>query len=128
MPLLAAAVAALVLANSPFAAVEDLLRIRFGFSPGPVVLEKSVLLWISDGQMALFFLLVGLEIKREIVEGALAQPMQVALPVVGAVGGMAVPALVNVAITWSDPSTLNKADLSRRHRHRLLVGRAGRTR
>ena len=92
MPLLAAAVAALVLANSPFAdAVDSLLRIRFGFSLGPVVLDKSVLLWINDGLMALFFLLVGLEIKREVVEGALSQPSQVALPVVGALGGMAVP-------------------------------------
>jgi Na+:H+ antiporter, NhaA family len=107
MPLLVAAIAALVLANSPFAdAVDGLLRIRFGFSLGPLVLDKSVLLWINDGLMALFFLLVGLEIKREVVEGALSQPSQVALPVVGAVGGMAVPALVYVAINWSDPSTL----------------------
>jgi NhaA family Na+:H+ antiporter len=107
MPLLVAAIAALVLANSPFAdAVDGLLRIRFGFSLGPLVLDKSVLLWINDGLMALFFLLVGLEIKREVVEGALSQPSQVALPVVGALGGMAVPALVYVAINWSDPSTL----------------------
>jgi NhaA family Na+:H+ antiporter len=107
MPLLVAAIAALVLANSPFAdAVDGLLRIRFGFSLGPIVLNKSVLLWINDGLMALFFLLVGLEIKREVVEGALSQPSQIALPVVGALGGMAVPALVYVAINWSDPSTL----------------------
>ena len=104
MPLLVAAIAALVLANSPFAdAVDSLLRIRFGFSLGPIVLDKSVLLWINDGLMALFFLLVGLEIKREVVEGALSQPSQIALPVVGALGGMAVPALVYVAINWSDP-------------------------
>src|SRR5262245_2315247 len=102
-----AAIAALVLANSPFAsAVDDLLRVRFGFSLGPIVLDKSVLLWINDGLMAVFFLLVGLEIKRELAEGALSQLSQVALPVVGAVGGMAVPALVYVAANWSDPSTL----------------------
>ena len=107
MPLLAAAIAALVLANSPFAsAVDSLLRVRFGFSLGPVVLDKSVLLWINDGLMAVFFLLVGLEIKREVAEGALSQLSQVALPVVGAVGGMAVPALVFVAANWSDPATL----------------------
>src|SRR5690349_24931523 len=107
MPLLVAAVAALVLANSPLAsAVDSLLKIRFGFSLGPLVLNKSVLLWINDGLMAVFFLLVGLEIKREVVEGALSQLSQVALPVVAAAGGMAVPALVYVAVNWSDPSTL----------------------
>ena len=85
MPLLVAAIAALVLANSPFAgAVDDLLRIRFGFSLGPIVLNKPVLLWINDGLMAVFFLLVGLEIKREVVEGALSQFSQIALPVVAA--------------------------------------------
>ena len=107
LPLLVAAIAALVLANSPLAqSVDGLLRLRFGLSLGPLDLNKSVLLWINDGLMAVFFLLVGLEIKREIVEGALSQPSQVALPVVGALGGMAVPALVYVAINWSDPTAL----------------------
>jgi NhaA family Na+:H+ antiporter len=107
MPLMVAAIAALVLANSPLAAdVDNLLRLRFGLSLGPLDLNKPVLLWINDGLMALFFLLVGLEIKREVVEGALSQPSQIALPVMGALGGMAVPAAVYVAINWSDPSTL----------------------
>ena len=115
MPLLAAAVAALVLANSPLAAaVDNLLRIRFGLSLGPLDLNKSLLLWINDGLMALFFLLVGLEIKREVVEGALSQPSQIALPVMGALGGMAVPALVYVAINWSDPVGAAAAGRSRR--------------
>src|SRR4029450_3026478 len=78
----------------------------FGFSLGPIVLNKPVLLWINDGLMAVFFLLVGLEIKREVVEGALSQPSQIALPVVAAAGGMAVPSLVYVAINWSDPTAL----------------------
>jgi Na+:H+ antiporter, NhaA family len=107
MPLLGAAIAALVLANSPFAeAVDGLLRIRFGLSWGPLDLNKPVLLWINDGLMAVFFLLVGLETKREIVEGTLSQPSQIALPIVGAAGGMAVPALVYVAINWPDPTAL----------------------
>src|SRR4029450_10778401 len=59
----------------------------FGFSLGPIVLNKPVLLWINDGLMAVFFLLVGLEIKREVVEGALSQFSQIALPVVAAAGG-----------------------------------------
>jgi NhaA family Na+:H+ antiporter len=107
MPLLGAAVAALVLANSPFAeAVDGLLKTRLGLSWGPIDLNKPLLLWINDGLMALFFLLVGLEIKREIVEGSLSQPSQVALPVVAAIGGMAVPAVVYVAINWPDPTAL----------------------
>ena len=56
--------------------------------------------------MALFFLLVGLEIKREVVEGSLSQPSQVALPIAGAVGGMIVPAALYVAFNWSDPLAL----------------------
>ena len=107
MPLLGAAIAALVLANSPLAdAVDGLLRIRFGLSWGPLDLNKPLLLWINDGLMALFFLLVGLEIKREVVEGALSQPSQIALPVVGALGGMVAPAAVYVAVTWSDPTAM----------------------
>ena len=65
-----------------------------------------MLLWINDGLMAVFFLLVGLEIKREVVEGALSQPSQVALPIAGALGGMAVPAALYVAFNWSDPVAL----------------------
>ncbi|CAN5670942.1 Na+/H+ antiporter NhaA [soil metagenome] len=107
LPLLLAAFLALVLANSPLAStVEGLLQTRLGLAWGPLDLVKPLLLWINDGLMALFFLLVGLEIKREVVEGSLSQPSQVALPVAGAVGGMVVPALFYVAINWSDPSAL----------------------
>jgi Na+:H+ antiporter, NhaA family len=107
LPLLAAALLALVLANSPLAAsVQSLLDTRLGFSWKFVDLDKPLLLWINDGLMAFFFLLVGLEIKREIMEGSLSQPSQVALPIAGAVGGMAVPAVLYVAFNWSDPVAL----------------------
>ncbi len=107
LPLLVAAIAALVLANSPLAdAVNAVLKTRLGVEWGPVALAKPLLLWINDGLMAVFFLLVGLEIKRELMEGALSQPSQVALPVAGALGGMVVPALVYVAIARVDPTAL----------------------
>jgi NhaA family Na+:H+ antiporter len=107
LPLLVAALLALVLANSPFAgAVQGLLDTRLGLSWKFVDLDKPLLLWINDGLMAFFFLLVGLEIKREVMEGSLSQPAQVALPIAGAIGGMAVPAILYVAFNWSDPVAL----------------------
>ena len=107
LPLLAAALLALALANSPLAGwVQGLLDTRLGFSWKFVDLDKPLLLWINDGLMAFFFLLVGLEIKREVMEGALSQPSQVALPVAAAIGGMAVPAVLYAAFNWSDPVAL----------------------
>jgi Na+:H+ antiporter, NhaA family len=107
LPLVAAALLALVLANSPLAGgVQSLLDTRLGLSWKFLDLSKPLALWINDGLMALFFLLVGLEIKREVMEGALSQPSQVALPIAGAIGGMAVPAALYVAFNWSDPVAL----------------------
>ena len=107
LPLVVAALLALVLANSPLAgAVESLLDTRLGLSWKFIDLSKPLVLWINDGLMALFFLLVGLEIKREVMEGSLSQPSQVALPIAGAIGGMAVPAALYVAFNWSDPAAL----------------------
>jgi NhaA family Na+:H+ antiporter len=107
LPLIGAAVLALVLANSPAADWSTgLLGTKLGLVWGPIDLYKPLLLWINDGLMAVFFLLVGLEIKREVVEGGLSQPSQIALPVAAAVGGMAVPALFYVAINWGDPTAL----------------------
>ena len=108
IPLLGAAMLALVLANSPFAGgIKTLLDEKLTFSYGAIGLSKPLLLWINDGLMAVFFLLVGLEIKREVVEGELSRPSQVALPIAGALGGMAVPALVYAAINWGDPVALH---------------------
>ena len=108
VPLLGAAVLALVLANSPLdGAIKALLGEKLTLSYGEIGLSKPLLLWINDGLMAVFFLLVGLEIKREVVEGELSRPSQVALPIAGAVGGMAMPALIYAAINWGDPVALH---------------------
>jgi len=107
LPLLAAAVIALLLANSPLAWVADrALGTKFTVAFGTLGLSKPLMLWINDGLMAIFFLLVGLEIKREVVEGELSRPAQVALPIAGAIGGMVLPAAIYAAFTWKDPVAL----------------------
>ena len=107
LPLLLAAILALVLANSPLAGtIQGLLDAKLSLTYGGVGLAKPLLLWINDGLMAVFFLLVGLEIKREVVEGELSRPSQMALPIAGALGGMIVPALFYIAINWGDPVAL----------------------
>ena len=104
--LLIAAALALILDNSPLAALyQALLHFSFGPTLGPLVLEKSLLHWINDGLMAVFFFLVGLEIKREVLEGELSSARQVALPGLCALGGMAAPALVYLAVNWTTPET-----------------------
>ena len=70
-------------------------------------IAKPLLLWINDGLMALFFLLVGLELKREFLEGDLSQPGQITLPAIGAVGGMLVPASIYAALNYQDPAAIN---------------------
>src|SRR5213078_2169062 len=87
VPLLAATLLALVLANSIFdEAVARFLHIE--------IAANSLVHWIDDGLMVVFFLLVGMEIKREVVVGELSQPSQMALPVAGALGGIVVPAAI----------------------------------
>lgn len=99
--LVAASILALLVANSSFYDFYHYLlnevHFRVGFadlSGADIGLQKSLLLWINDGMMAIFFFLVGLEIKREILEGELATFKKALLPLLTAVGGMAVPALV----------------------------------
>lgn len=103
--LIAATLIALVLANSGFATTYFGWRdMPAGFSIGSFRLEKPVLLWINDGLMAVFFLLVGLEIKREFLIGELSNAKLAMLPIAAAIGGMAVPAAIYAAFNWGQPS------------------------
>jgi NhaA family Na+:H+ antiporter len=93
--LLACTLAALALANSPLAAdFQAVWQAPLGIAAGEIALSKPLLLWINDGLMTLFFFVVGLEIKRELIGGELADPRKAVLPVVAALGGMIVPAAI----------------------------------
>jgi NhaA family Na+:H+ antiporter len=105
--LLAATALALVAANSPASGLyASFLQARVAITIDGAGIAKPLLLWINDGLMAIFFLLVGLEIKREVIEGELSTVRKAALPAIAAAGGMAVPALVYVALNWGDAQTL----------------------
>lgn len=105
--LMAAALAALIIANSPVAPFYfDALGTKLGLQAGPVLLKETVLHWINDGLMAVFFLLVGLEIKREVLDGQLRGAGRIILPGIAALGGMAAPALIYVLINLGSPGTL----------------------
>ena len=105
--LLAAAILALVTANSQLhAPYFSLLSYPVTLGIAPLALTKTVLHWINDGLMAVFFFLVGLEIKRELLTGALSSRKSAALPAAAAAGGMVVPALIYTAINWNDAAAL----------------------
>ena len=106
--LLAAAVCAFILTNSPLAShYVQFFDLHLTIKLGEIGLDKSLGHWINDGLMAIFFFLVGLEIKRELVEGELSSPRQAALPAIAAIGGMAVPAAVYFAFNAATPETLD---------------------
>ena len=106
--LMICAVAALLIANSPLSALYDrLIQTPLAITLGTAGLEKPLLLWINDGLMALFFLLVGIELKHELLFGHLRNRRQIALPAAAAVGGMLVPAAVYLAFNWQDPIARN---------------------
>ncbi len=105
--LLVAAVLALIAANTPLAQWYDaLLDTPVAVQVGALKIAKPLLLWINDGLMALFFFLIGLELKREFLDGELSHPSQLVLPAAAALGGMLVPALIYAAINWNDPLAL----------------------
>ena len=98
-----AAVVAMIVANSPLAGLyNSLLEVPFTVMLGDFGLSKPVLLWINDGLMAVFFFLIGLELKRELLEGELSDLSRLALPAVAAVAGMVFPAMIFAYFNWGD--------------------------
>ena len=99
-----AALLAMIISNSPWSGFyEQVLQVRGEVRVGDwLVLSKPLLVWVNDLWMAVFFFLVGLEIKRELLEGELADRSQAILPAAAALGGMVVPALIYSAINWGD--------------------------
>ena len=105
--LLIAAVFALVISNTTLADIYfNLLNTHISFSLKNIVLDLSILHWINDALMAVFFFVVTLEIKREFINGELSKPKQALLPIIGAVGGMLVPALIYIVINYKTGNTL----------------------
>ena len=105
--LMLSAVAALVIANSALQPLyRALLDVKLAVLIGGDGLEKPLILWINDGLMAIFFFLIGLEIKREVLEGKLKNPRDIILPGTAAIGGMALPALVFLIFNWNSPESI----------------------
>lgn len=105
MVLLGCVAVSLIIANTAlYAPFQKFLAVKSGVFFGSEKIEYSILTWINDGLMAVFFLLVGLEIKRELIEGELSSPKQAALPLFAALGGMLVPALIFTLINTGAPT------------------------
>ena len=105
--LLFAAIIALLVSNSALSDnYNEILNSYFRLGVGNFGIELSVLHWINDVLMAIFFFLVSLEIKREFIQGELSNPKQALLPIIAAVGGMIVPALIYILINYKDPITI----------------------
>ncbi len=106
--LILASVVAMIAANSPLAELYDsFLHLPVQVRVGALDIDKSLHHWINDGMMAVFFLLIGLEVKREIMEGELSDRSQIVLPGVAAIGGMFVPAAFYVYFNWDNSVAMN---------------------
>lgn len=104
--LIAAVLLAMLMANSPLSEMyQGFLHTEMQVRVGNLDINKSLTHWINDGLMALFFMLIGLEVKRELLEGALSSKEQAALPTFAAIGGMLFPAAIYLVFNFSDPIT-----------------------
>jgi NhaA family Na+:H+ antiporter len=106
--LIAAAALAMIINNSPLSWLYNgLLEVPVVAQIGALKIAKPLLLWINDGLMALFFLLIGLEVKREVIQGHLSRASQIVLPGAAAIGGMVIPALVFWALNKDNPAAMS---------------------
>ena len=104
--LLLATIVSLLLSNSPLGPrYLGLWELHLGYG----VLDKTLAHWVNEGLMAIFFFLVGLEIKREVIDGELSEPRQAMLPALAALGGVAAPALIHLAFTHGTPGAVGWA-------------------
>lgn len=102
------AILALAIANSPWQPLyQGILDAQVAIRFGEAGLEKPFLLWVNDGLMAIFFLLVGLELKRALLQGELAPPRKAVLPAIAAAGGMAAPVVIYAWVNWGDQVALD---------------------
>lgn len=105
--LVAAMIVAMIVKNSALADLYNaFLMVPGEVRVGALSIEKPLFLWVNDGHMAVFFFLVGMELKREAIEGYLSDRSQIVLPGIAAIGGMLVPALVYVGLNWGDPTAI----------------------
>ncbi len=106
--LVVATIFALIMQNSPLSSFySSFLHTPVVVKFGALEIAKPLLLWVNDGLMAVFFFLIGLEVKREVLEGHLSSASKVVLPIIAAIGGMIVPALIYIAFNGKDSFALN---------------------
>jgi len=106
--LIIAAIIALIISNSEFSELYfKILNTHFLIGTNSFGLDLSIIHWINDALMAVFFFAVTLEIKREFIQGELSKPKQALLPIIGAVGGMIVPAVIYLSLNFNNFDTLN---------------------
>ncbi|MEG3767436.1 Na+/H+ antiporter NhaA [Alteromonas sp. 14N.309.X.WAT.G.H12] len=106
--LMAATALALIIANTPMGYYyNQLIDMKVTIAAGTFAIDKPLLLWINDGLMAVFFFHVGLELKREVCEGELANPKDIVLPAAGAIGGMIIPVAIYLFFTWGHENAVS---------------------
>ncbi|MCU7940514.1 MAG: Na+/H+ antiporter NhaA [gamma proteobacterium symbiont of Bathyaustriella thionipta] len=105
--LMIAAISAIIIANTPLNSIyDDLLEVPVEVRVGALHIAKPLIFWINDGLMAIFFFLIGLELKRELIEGELSEAKKIVLPACAAIGGMLVPAIIYASFNLNDPAAL----------------------